>query len=174
VTAVAHLSDDKVILDAICATKPPFSPTDTAKEHADFLKSYGITGIRGDAYAGEWPRAQFAKNGVGYEVSEKNKSQLYLDLIPVMTSKRVELLDSDKLKNELRRLERRRGRSGKDSIDHPPRGTDDTANAIAGAVSVALEQSGDYEVEVYGDRTMSNEAWAAEFSDHGIAKRWLE
>jgi hypothetical protein len=141
VTAVAHAHGEKIILDAIHATKPPFSPADTAKDHADFLKSYGITGITGDAYAGEWPREQFAKNGVGYEVSEKNKSQLYLELIPALTSKKVELLDNDKLKNELRRLERRRGRSGKDSIDHPAYGgSDDIANSVAGVIWLASDR----------------------------------
>ena len=36
---------------------------------------------------------------------------------------------------ELRRLERRRGRTGKDSIDHPAYGgSDDLANATAGVV----------------------------------------
>ena len=56
-----------------------------------------------------------------------------------MASRRVELLDDDKLKTELRRLERRRGRSGKDGIDHPPRGSDDIANAVAGVISVATQ-----------------------------------
>jgi hypothetical protein len=40
--------------------------------------------------------------------------------------------------DELRRLERRRGRSGKDSIDHPPHLSDDIANSVAGAVNVAI------------------------------------
>jgi hypothetical protein len=139
VTAIAHAHGEKIILDALLATKPPFSPADTAKEHAAFLKSYGIHGVTGDAYAGEFPRELFAKNGIGYEVSEKHKSDLYLELIPALTSRRVELLDNEKLKTELRRLERRRGRSGKDSIDHPPRGSerDDLANALAGAIYLA-------------------------------------
>jgi hypothetical protein len=35
-------------------------------------------------------------------------------------------------------LERRTTRGGKDSIDHPPGGRDDVANAIAGAVHLVL------------------------------------
>jgi hypothetical protein len=46
------------------------------------------------------------------------------------------------MKTEFRRLERRRGRSGKDSIDHPPRGSDDIANAVAGVISVAAQYGG--------------------------------
>ena len=34
--------------------------------------------------------------------------------------------------SELRRLERKRGRAGKDSVDHPPRLHDDLANSVAG------------------------------------------
>jgi hypothetical protein len=34
--------------------------------------------------------------------------------------------------NELLNLERKTGRSGRDSVDHPPKGSDDLANAVAG------------------------------------------
>lgn len=167
VTAIAHLYGDKVILDALCTTRPPFSPADTAKEHAEFLKSYGVTGTTGDAYAGEWPREQFARNGVNYQVSEKNKSKLYLGLIPVMTSRRLELLDNRKMIDELRRLERRRGRSGKDVIDHGLRGSDDVINATAGAVHMALEQCADSMPEASGHRTFSKDSWDDEMHhDH--------
>jgi hypothetical protein len=135
--AIAHRAGEKVVLDAIKATKPPFDPSEVTKEYSDFLKLFGVGSVVGDNYAGEWPVTEFAKNGIGYEQAEKNKSDLYLSLIPVMTSGAVELLDNEKLKTELRRLERRRGRSGKDSIDHPPRGSDDIANAVAGAIYLA-------------------------------------
>jgi hypothetical protein len=78
------------------------------------------------------------KHGIAYEVSDKNRSQLYLELIPALSSKRVELLDHRGLINELRRLERRRGRSGKDSIDHPAQLSDDMANSVAGVVNLVI------------------------------------
>ena len=37
-------------------------------------------------------------------------------------------------------LDRRTGRSGKDSVDHGPRGHDDVANAAAGALVAAAQQ----------------------------------
>ena len=46
------------------------------------------------------------------------------------------------MKDELRRLERRRGRSGKDTVDHPPLGSDDVANAVAGAVNLIIAKPG--------------------------------
>jgi hypothetical protein len=70
--------------------------------------------------------------------AEKHKSELYLSLIPVVNARRVELPDDRKLIEELRRLERRRGRSGKDSIDHPPRLSDDLANSVAGLAHLVL------------------------------------
>ena len=39
-------------------------------------------------------------------------------------------------------LERRTARGGRDSIDHPPRARDDVANAVAGALTVALASRG--------------------------------
>jgi hypothetical protein len=130
--AIAHPYGDITILDLLRATRAPFDPGEVVKGYASILKDFGLCAVTGDNYAGEWPAAEFAKNGISYQAAEKNKSELYLSLIPVMTSRRVEFLDDDKLKSELRRLERRRGRSGKDSIDHPPRGNDDIANAVAG------------------------------------------
>jgi hypothetical protein len=62
-----------------------------------------------------------------------------LNLIPVVNSRRVELPDDRRMIEELRRLERRRGRSGKDTIDHPAYGgSDDLANAVAGVIHMTL------------------------------------
>src|SRR5262249_41675336 len=73
------------------------------------------------------------------------------------TSRSVELLDDERLKNELRRLERRRGRSGKDSIDHPQKLHDDIANTVAGVIYFALQQCGDAMPETAGNRTFSRD-----------------
>ena len=60
-------------------------------------------------------------------------------MIPIVNSMRVELPDDRKMIEEFRRLERRRGRSGKDTIDHPAfGGSDDLANAVAGAVNLVI------------------------------------
>src|SRR5262249_31143105 len=158
--AVAHVHQDgeRIVIDAIRATRPPFDPAVVTKDFSNFLKSYGISGVFGDNYGGEWPVSEFAKNGIVYELSELRKSDLYLNLIPVLCSRKVELPDNEKLKNELRRLERRRGRSGRDTIDHPPRGSDDIANAVAGVVHLALEQCGDAMPAAAGNRTFSRDS----------------
>lgn len=51
--AIGHREGDTPILDAIRERKAPFSPEAVVEEFADFLKTYRITKIRGDRYAGE-------------------------------------------------------------------------------------------------------------------------
>lgn len=136
--AVAHRRDDgAIVLDAVREARPPFSPESVAREMASFFLSYRISKVRGDHYAGQWPREQFRKWGVDYEPSGKPKSELYGDLLPVINSRRVALLDDARLVSQLTALERRTSRGGRDSIDHPPGGHDDLANAVAGAVTLA-------------------------------------
>jgi hypothetical protein len=141
--AIAHAEggeDDRlVILDAIREVKPPFSPEGCVAEFCDVLRLYGVTRVFGDRYAGEWPREQFRKHGVEYEVSEKVRSDLYRDCLPVLNSGRVTLLDSQRLVNQFVGLERKVARGGRESIDHGPGSHDDIANAVAGAIGLASQ-----------------------------------
>ena len=61
-------------------------------------------------------------------------------MLPLLTSRRALLLDDDRLVSQLAGLERRTGRSGKDSIDHPRHGSDDRCNAAAGALVMAAKR----------------------------------
>ena len=135
--AVAHQEGDHVILDGVREVRPPFSPETVAKQFAEFFLSYGVSSIRGDHYAGEWPKEQFRKHGVDYQPADKTRSELYLEMLPKLNSRRVALLDDKRLVSQLVGLERRTSRAGKDSIDHAPGGHDDVANAAAGAIVYA-------------------------------------
>ena len=53
-------------------------------EFAATLRSYRVTKVSGDRYAGEWPREQFRKFGITYEVAAKPKSDLFRDLLPML------------------------------------------------------------------------------------------
>ena len=66
-----------------------------------------------------------------------------LDLLPLVNSQRIELLDNPRLISQLISLERRAARSGKDSSDHPPGGHDDLINSVAGLASTLLAKSDD-------------------------------
>jgi hypothetical protein len=142
--AIAHREDDVAVIDAVRERRPPFSPEDVVQEFATLAKSYRIAKVTGDRYAGEWPRERFAVHGISYEPAAKPKSDLYRDLLPAINSRKLDLLDHDRLVAQLCSLERRTARGGKDSIDHAPGGHDDLCNAAAGAVA-ALATGSSYD-----------------------------
>lgn len=136
--AIAHREGEHAVLDVVRERRPPFSPDAVVKEYADLLRSYGVTTVQGDRYAGEWPRERFKAHGVRYEPCERVKSDLYRELVAPVNAGRVELLDLPALRAQLVGLERRVARGGKDSIDHAPGARDDLANSAAGALGLVL------------------------------------
>jgi hypothetical protein len=73
---------------------------------------------------------------------------VYVDLLPLLNSAAVALLDHDRLMMQFISLERRTARGGKDSIDHPRGGHDDLANSVAGSLVAAFKGGRGV---VYGD-----------------------
>ena len=136
--AISHFDREsgRAVLDCIRERKAPFNPDDVTKEFADLLKRYRCGTVCGDKYAGAWPRERFQEHGVTYEAAAAPKSDLYLTLLPTINSGMVELLDHDHLIGQLCGLERRTARSGRDTVDHGPRGFDDISNVVAGVVSL--------------------------------------
>ncbi|MBT4905930.1 MAG: hypothetical protein HON62_03545 [Rhodospirillaceae bacterium] len=137
--AVAHREGDKVVLDAIRERRSPFNPTDVVEEFAATLKDYRISQVHGDRYAGEWPRDRFRSSGIAYETASLAKSGLYREMLPMINARSVRLLNNETLIRQLVDLERRTGRGGRDTIDHPPSGRDDVANAVAGVLVLSTE-----------------------------------
>ena len=139
--AVAHReSDGQVVLDCVIETTPPFDPAAATKEIAATLRAYGITKVIGDRYAAQWPVAEFSRNDISYEHSERDRSAIYADFLPLLTSGRARLLDSPRLVGQLNNLERRASPMGRDRIDHPTGAHDDLSNAAAGALVLAGEE----------------------------------
>ncbi len=133
------------VLDAIRERRPPFSPEDVVREFAALLKTYRITEVQGDRYAGEWPRERFREHGITYETAEKPKSDLYRDLLPAINSRKVDLVEDARLIAQIVGLERRTARGGKDSIDHAPNVHDDLANSVAGVVAALASSAHGYD-----------------------------
>jgi hypothetical protein len=140
--AISHREGNRVILDLVRERMPIFSPDNVVDEFSTLLKSYRCSVVHGDKYAGEFPREFFRKRGVTYQPSERSKSELYVELLPLINSRRVDLLDDRKAIAQLVGLERRTARSGKDSIDHAHGGFDDRINSIAGSVVMAASGAG--------------------------------
>jgi hypothetical protein len=140
--AIAHKAEDRAVLDALREVRPPFSPEGTVIEFATILKSYGITKVTGDRFGGEFPRELFRKQGIEYLLSERVKSDIYKETLPLLNSGRVELLEIPRLITQFCGLERRTARGGRDSIDHAPGSHDDAVNAVAGVLLLALSGRG--------------------------------
>lgn len=138
--AISHKEEDRVILDLIREAKPPFSPENVVMEYSGILKTYGISEVESDRYAGEWVVESFRKNGIAVSPSKRSKSEIYLEFLPLISGGRVELLDQKAITVQLTLLERKTRSGGRDSIDNFY-GHDDVANAVAGAcIMAALEE----------------------------------
>jgi len=132
--AIAHQEGDDVVLDLVHERRAPLSPEQTVEEFVFLLKTYRVRGVTGDRYSEEFARELFRKHGVDYSVSPWSRSDLFVETLPMLTSRRARLLDDERLVAQLLSLERRTGGSGKDMITHPRDGHDDVANAAAGAL----------------------------------------
>jgi hypothetical protein len=142
--AVAHRQDDLIVIDAIRARQPPFNPNDVVAEFAETCAQYRVTKLTSDRFGGEFVRQPFRDRGIGFELAEKSKSDLYRDLVPLVNSRRIELLDDKRLINQLLGLERRVARgTGRDLIDHAANvnAHDDVANVCAGVASLLASES---------------------------------
>ena len=133
--AISHQEEGgKRVLDCVRERKAPFSPDDVVGEFAETLRRYGLSTCTGDRYGGVWPESRFRAVGVKYLAAQKPKGDIYRELLPMLNSGEVELLDNETLLHQLVNLERRTARGGKDSIDHAPNAHDDVANAVAGSL----------------------------------------
>jgi hypothetical protein len=99
--------------------------------------------VASDRYAAEFPREQFRKRGIEVKPTDKSRSELYLDLLPAINSRRCDLLDLDAILGQLVSLERHTGRVGRDVIDHAQHAHDDVANAVAGVIHLVLQRDRD-------------------------------
>ena len=141
---IGHADGGVFVADVIRGRKPPFDPKDVVAEYAALCKEYGIREIHGDNYAGEWVSAAFEDAGLRYVRSELARSGLYLEAVPAFSREAVRIPDHAQLSRELRLLERRTSRTGRDSVDHPANGSDDYANALAGALWLGLRKRSTY------------------------------
>lgn len=134
--AIGHLEGGRQVVDLCRAWPAPFSPEAVVDEAVGVLRRYRVHEVRGDAYAAAWVREAFQSRGVRYLTADRPKGELYLEALPAFTEGSAELPDDPALTRELLSLERRTGRTGRDRVDHPPRGHDDRANAACGLLAL--------------------------------------
>jgi hypothetical protein len=149
--AIAHRDPGGVpVLDLVREVRPPFSPEAVVADFSREMARYHVGTVTGDHYAAEWPVEQFRKCGIVYVTAELTRSELYLEMLPMVNSGGCALLDHPRLLAQLAGLERRVGRSGKDAIDHRRGQHDDLANAAAGALVHAVRSTGKVSLGDFG------------------------
>lgn len=135
---VAHRHDGIGVVDCVRAWPAPHDPAAAIADAAGVLKTYGVTRVSGDHFGAEFTASAFKAHGIHYEATGRDRSALYAELLPLVNARRCVLLDDAATLRELRALERRRGTSGRDRIDHPRGGHDDRAVTVAGALVAAV------------------------------------
>lgn len=94
---IAHAEGQTAVLDCLIEIRAPFDPDIATRDVAIVLKSYGLSKTIADHYAAGWTVSAFARNGVKLDHSERNRSEIYLDALPLFTSGRVKLIDNQRL-----------------------------------------------------------------------------
>jgi hypothetical protein len=157
---IAHAEKSgKIVLDVLRERRPPFAPEGITAEYSAVIKSFGLSEITSDRYAGSWVTSAFQANGIYVRASEKTASELYLELLPMISNGTAELLDIKRLAGQLTGLERRTRAGGKDLIAHYPGGHDDCANAAAGALVAAFHSAHLGEVQIISLRDPNDLPW---------------
>ena len=155
------------------AGEPPFNPRLAVAKFAQILKSYGLTKVTGDAYAGNTFARDFEDHGIQFEKCPLPKSDLYLMMEPLVNAQLIELLDDPTLESQLLTLTTRGSK-----VDHPPGGRDDHANSVAGAIWLCRDDSdqvtdldgisGLEKESHWNDFTMEDDTCAAERTHKGL------
>ena len=142
--AVSHAEDGKCIIDHLYEKASPFNVDVAVAEIVAILNEYRIAQVTGDKYAIGFVEQAFRKEGIRYNTSDQDKSQIYLAALPLFSTSRAVLLDNKRLIFQLSSLERRSSPVGKDTVSHPERknARDDLANACCGGLVLAAAKRG--------------------------------
>jgi hypothetical protein len=148
---IAHKADSKVIVDLVekQAGRPPFNPRDAVRKFAGIIRSYGLSRVVGDKYAGETFRRDFEAENIAYETSRLTKSDLYEQIEPRLNACEIELPDVPVLREQLLGLVLRGSK-----IDHIAGEHDDFANAVAGVVAHVTARRGEWHAYDYFGRRL--------------------
>ena len=134
---------ERFIVDVARHVPPPFDPSVVVGELAKLLRYYGLRECRGDNYSGAWVSESFKAAGIRYLTADRPKSVLYLESLPLWARSQIVIPDHARLLRELRLLEPRTHRSGKDSVDHGRSGHDDLANVVCACAAYSATDDKD-------------------------------
>jgi len=134
--AIGRVENGKLVRARMEEWKPPFDAIAMVKDVHSICQEYHIREVVADHFSAGTFDAIFKEHakGLKYTVHESTTTKNYVGLIPLLSSRVVELLDHAKLRGQLLSLERRTKDAGGETISHPknPQAHDDLATACAG------------------------------------------
>lgn len=141
---IGHLEHETVVIDVVRSRPPKFNPDELTAQYCKLLTGYGIREVTGDKFSGDWSLNSYAKHNIGYERSEKTKSELYLEAESLFNTERISIPNREKLLTELKNLVRRTRSGGKDSVDVQGSEHDDEANCVVGCCLLLVASAEDF------------------------------
>jgi hypothetical protein len=138
--AIAHRDlGDRVVVDVIRGVPAPHDPASVAREFVALAKEYRCRVITADQYAKGWVRGTIEACGAEYKQSKLPRSELYLEGLVLFARGQVRMPSHDVTLREMRLLQRRTAKSGRDSVDHIVGGHDDHANSVFGVLYLVAQ-----------------------------------
>jgi hypothetical protein len=134
--AIAHRENDLIVVDHVFARKPPFNASTVVAEICALARGYGVSEIVSDRYSVGFMHAEVSRHGLTHRASDLDKSQLYLNALPAFGSHAVRLTDNRAVVEQFVMLERRPGSGGRDRVDARGGKSEDSANCVAGVISL--------------------------------------
>jgi hypothetical protein len=90
--SIGHTEGERLVQDYLLRVPPPSNPHHVTKRCVEAAKLYGINTIKGDKYADRWVSDAFEAEGINYVQSKRSKSDLYLELAPLLAQGRCKFL----------------------------------------------------------------------------------
>jgi hypothetical protein len=136
VLGIGHTEGDQYIVDLVRGWPSPHNPLNVIGQAAEIALRYGhgCQTVHGDNFSAEFVVSAFRTFGIKYERADLTASQAYLEALPAFATGQVNLPNHAALLTELRQLERRTSRMGKDVCSHPVGGHDDYAATCCGLI----------------------------------------
>jgi len=126
--AIGHAEGEKIVVDVVRSRAPKFNPEEVTRQYCELLKEYGVLGVQGDKFSGDFASSAYQKYGVGYQRAEHSKSELYLEAEKLFKTGRLEIPNREPLLTQLRSLVRKTQAGGRDSVDSDAGQAEDEAN----------------------------------------------
>jgi hypothetical protein len=134
---ICHRDGEGTVADVIRGRRG--DPQAAVLEYTALAKQYRCSAITGDNYAKEWVAGAYRAAGLEYRQASLARSDLYLEGLPLFTRGLVNIPAHAVLLRELRQLERKTARSGKDSVSKGVGSFDDHSNSLFGAMYVVTK-----------------------------------